>query len=282
MTETTPDGCPDLPAMSRAHVLAVGAVAADVPAHLLKTLMCLAALADHRTGLVRPAGRQHARWKITKSTWHDHIKALEVLGHVEQVTLGNHEAGRAAEYLLLLPGAPSVNPAGRIPSRREGISKNNPSPSPGAGPASRIHPELSATEQEQWQRLRRALLTGLTQEDRSRLNADIKRFDQAIPLLRTLVRIDAAGYRTQVVAALTERADGSASVFARARNPARVLWARTKQIAERYGLDMFDASPAVLADDVPAGLTPAEALRRVAPQVHAWLDRASCETPVAG
>lgn len=269
MTEISGGDTPELPPMSRAHVLAVAAVAAEVPARLFKTLMCLAVMADHRSGLVRPAGRQHTMWKITKSTWHDHIKALEALGHVKQVTLGNHEAGRAAEYQLLLPGAPTANPAARTPSRREGVSMSNSSPSPGAGPANRIHPELSAAEQAQWEGLRRALLAGLTSEDRSRLNADMQQFDQAIPLLRTLVRLDAAGHRSQLVAAVTERVQLDGGVFAGAKHPARALWKRTGRVADEYGMFMFDATPAVPTE---SALTPEEALEAVAPGLDAHLD----------
>lgn len=245
------------PPMSVRHVMELVALAPKVPSHLLKTLLCLAVLADHKTGLVRPAGRQQTTWGIPTSTWGDHVTELKALGWIEQTVKGSKKARRAAEYRLTMPGLPeeTTNPADRLPSRREGSSSSSTAtatPAPeGRNPANRIPPPLTAAEDARLKDLMAELPAyGLTPEDRDRLNAGLKQMDQAVPLLRSMVRLELLGARHELVCSITERRNAGPSVYSGAKNPAAALWGRVEEVADRYGVDMLDPTEAVTAPDL--------------------------------
>lgn len=245
------------PPMSVRHVMELVALAPQVPSHLLKTLLCLAVMADHKTGLVRPAGRQETVWGIKSSTWGDQVHALMALGWVEQTVKGNKNAQRAAEYRLTMPGLPeeSTNPADRLPSRREGSSSSptaTATPTPeGRSPAHRIPPPLTAAEEERWDEVKEQLLGGLTPDDRARLNESIKTMDQGLALWRAMLRLHALGAGPELAAAVAERRGPGPSVFSGVAHPARALWTRVREVAERHGVDMRDPSEALMPPDAP-------------------------------
>lgn len=236
--------------VSRAHVLAIAPLLYKVPSQLVKTLMCLAAHADHKTGRVYPGLRVMQDWGIPYSTWHRHCVQLTQLGLIRQVVRGNSILGLAAEYQMLFgPAATSGVPT---TTQGEGGERKTKSKSTPAGrPLIRERKPwepLTEHEQKTWGDVVAALRTKLDPEDVLALNQQIHAFDQLIPLQRTVVRLWQLGHGHELLNELTERFRPDQRTYATAKNVPKALFARLKKVAERHHVHVWDPSLVELND----------------------------------
>jgi hypothetical protein len=247
--------------VSQHHVLAVTPRLAALPSHLAKTLMCLAAHANHKTGMSRPAEKVMKDWGIPYSTWHRHCVELTTLGLIRQVVRGNSVRHLAAEYEMLFV-APLT---GGLPTTTKGKGDNTTTQNkstPKGGPlTSEWTPwvELTPFESGLWADFTVDLRSRLDLPDLQKLNAQIHDLQQRIPLQRTVVRLVQHGHRRALLNALTERGNPNLPVYSGAHNVPAALFNRLRKFAEQNHVSIWDGA-AVEAEETSADQQAWEAL----------------------
>jgi len=266
--------------VSRHHVLTVTPLLADVPTHLVKTLMCLAAHANHATGRSRPGQQVMKHWSIPYSTWHKHCVELSRRGLIRQVVRGNSKHGLAAEYELLW--VPALTSDGPTTTQGQGILKvsdDNTNPQGGGVTRESRQPwkELNDFEAGLWSQLADKMREGLDAPDTAALNANMADFDQRLPLQRTVARLICRGDGDALVSALTERRRAGEPVYAGARNAPAALFGRLRTLAEQRGVRVWDGTPVQ-----PQELVDYEAaLERLGDRLSVPGDATACPAPPA-
>jgi hypothetical protein len=230
-------------AVSRHHVLAVIPLLPDLPSHLVKTLMCLCAHANHLTGRSFPAEKGIAAWNIPYSTFHRHCQQLAKRGLIKQVVRGNSYTHEAAEFeLLFVEPLASESPT---TTKGEGTYKSAPNNPEGGAPTSENGrrdpwPGLTAYEQDCWEQFAATLMGRLDASERATLIKQSKDFDMLIPLKRTAVRLVHNGKGRALLEALTEQAHPGQPVYAGAKNVTATLFQRLRLVADNHQVHVWD------------------------------------------
>ncbi|GAA4380752.1 hypothetical protein [Nocardioides caricicola] len=243
-----PEATPELPPISKHHVLHLSRVVPTVPPHLVKSLFLLAHHADHKTGESRPGNAAYERWGIPYSTWRRHMAQLSALGLVRQTVLGSKTDHLAATYELLY-----VSPL-TGESTSTSSSHKDPSPHRG-GEGTRENggqdEPLNTAEQKLWDSLASKIRTQLGSGEAQRLDDQCNRFDRLVRLQRTALRVASRGGEHEVVEALTRKKQTDRPAYDGAKNVPAAMWSRLRRLADEYGIEMADPTPAAFEAEQP-------------------------------